>query len=179
MRMNMKLLLLITIFGVTAMVVRAEDASTVEAPTKKKKASVKKKKVIKANSVPAKSVPLGAVKPAPIKNANAESRTNWIKELKKKLARSQARQNQVVAVAAVRGTETPDSPPLYWKGKKSEGAVSSPEVKEFEMALDSALNGKSDDSAQQLQAFVTKYPESPLAEDAAEALEKLKDPILE
>lgn len=173
MRLKLSAILLIGLFTCTA-VVSAEDAG---APAKvKKERTAKKKKVIRNKSAAKKSVPLGTVAPAPAVKPENKTAVNWIRELKKKLAKSQARQNQIVAVAAVRGNESPDSPPLYWKGKKNAGDVAMPEVAEFDAALDAALKGDPDQSVQALQAFVGKYPQSPLAEEAKGVIAKLEEP---
>jgi TolA-binding protein len=152
----------------------AEEPGT-SAPVKKEK-MVKKKRVIRNKTAAKKSVPLGTAVATPAPKQENKSATNWIRELKKKLAKSQARQNQIVAVAAVRGDETPDSPPLYWKGKKAAGDVASHEVSEFDLALDTALKGDSVGSVQALETFVGKYPQSPLAEEAKDVIAKLQMP---
>lgn len=96
----------------------------------------------------------------------------WLKDLKKRVAQTRARPNQLVAVAAVRGSEKDIAPKLYWKGKKSEGPVAAAELEDFEKAIDAALAGDSD-AKSKLQAFVSSYPKSSLGPDARIALERL------
>ena len=97
---------------------------------------------------------------------------SWLKDLRKRVARTRAHQNQLVAVAAVRGAETSDAPPLYWKGRKSSGPVDVKELDEFEKAVDTAGTDPAAARAQ-FQAFLTAHPKSPLAADANTALAKM------
>ncbi len=135
----------------------------------------KKKKVhhsTKPTSTSKSSAKLTEVEAAP-KKKTSESFQSWLKEMKKRVAHTNTKQNQLVAVAAVRGSETPDTPPLYWKGKKGEGKVQAPEIKDFETAIDAALSGDSVAAKEKLQSFVLAYPQSSLVADANETLTKL------
>lgn len=173
MRTKLFVLTLLGLFTFSTFV-SADEAAT---PTTVKKEPVaKKKRVIRNKTAAKKSIPLGTASASPVRKQENKSAANWIRELKKKLARAQARQNQIVAVAAVRGDETPDSPPLYWKGKKAAGAVATPEAQEFDSALDAALKGDSAGSVEALETFVGKYPQSPLAEEAKDVIAKLQVP---
>ncbi len=97
---------------------------------------------------------------------------SWLKDLKRRVARTRARQNQLVTVAAVRGAEATDAPPLYWKGKKSSGPVDSAELDKFENAIEATIAGKPE-AKDMLRSFVSSYPKSPLVADANTALKKL------
>lgn len=99
----------------------------------------------------------------------------WLNKMKKRISRSHAKHNQLVSVAAVRGNETPDSPPLYWKGKKSKGPVDLPELEEFDAAIEAALGGKKKDAILRLEKFTKTYPNSALKEDALYTLEMLRE----
>lgn len=98
--------------------------------------------------------------------------SSWLKDIKKRIAKTRARPNQLVAVAAVRGDEKDIAPKLYWKGKKSEGSVASNELDDFDKAIDAAL--ANDPAAPtRLQAFLSSYPKSAMAPDARTALDHL------
>jgi len=98
----------------------------------------------------------------------------WLKNLRKKINQTQSKQGKLVAVGAVRGAEQ-DPTPLYWKGKKSEGLVQSAELKDFNDALEPALNDDVAGSKSKLEAFISAYPNSPMIPDAQEALKKLAE----
>lgn len=114
-------------------------------------------------------VAVSSVKPAEKRRMTFEG---WLKDLKKRVARTRARPNQLVAVAAVRGAEQDMAPKLYWKGKKSQGPVAATELDDFEKAVDSALAGEPD-AQKKLQAFMSAYPKSSLNPDAHTALDRL------
>ncbi|MBV9079722.1 MAG: hypothetical protein JO102_01235 [Elusimicrobia bacterium] len=97
---------------------------------------------------------------------------SWLRDLRARVARTRAHQNQLIAVAAVRGDEQPDSPPLYWKGRKGRGAVAPAELDAFEKAVDAAMSN-APDAKSQLQSFLSTYPKSAMADDAKTALDKL------
>ena len=69
--------------------------------------------------------------------------------------------------------ETPDAPPLYWKGKKAEGPVEMPELKDFESAIETALTSDGKAATEKLQSFILAYPKSSLVADAKETLDRL------
>jgi len=94
----------------------------------------------------------------------------WLKKMKQRLAKTEAKHNQLIVVAAVRGSEVPDSPPLYWKGRTSKGTVEIPELKEFETAVDLAAAGDTAAAQAKLKDFLTAHPKSPMAEDAKHTL---------
>lgn len=161
---------LVASFVIGPNISHAEGVSSSKPTVKSTKGAPKKKKVLKSAPKAKKSVPLEKATVA-----NNKSRSSWIDELKKKLAKSRARQNQIVAVAAVRGSETPETPPLYWKGKTMEGTITSTELSDFDQALEKASEGKTEESLVQLQTFITKYPQSPMVLEAHEAMDHLKE----
>ena len=151
---------------------RSEEPAVSEAPAKKSKAKrvIRKKRAVRRPAPGKKGVPIPAqAAPAP----KRDSLQAWLKDLKKRLEKSRARHNQIVAVAAVRGNETPDAPPLYWKGKKSSGPAAMPELTEFETAVEAALNGDPAAAREKLNAFLTGNPNSSLVGDARETLSRL------
>lgn len=166
------------LFTYAATSVWAEGEAAAPAPVKQKKLrTAKKKRVLKSAPASVKPATSSTTTPTtPAKAAPKGSMSAWLQDLKKRLSHSKARQNQIVAVAAVRGNETPDSPPLYWKGKKTAGEVEASDLQQFEEAVDQAIDGKAEDSLQKLQAFVTNHPDSPLVADAQETIKKLEEP---
>jgi len=114
-------------------------------------------------------VAVSSVKPAEKKRMSFEG---WLKDLKRRVARTRARPNQLVAVAAVRGSEKDIAPKLYWKGKKAQGPVGGAELDDFEKAVDAALAGEPD-AQNKLQAFMAAYPKSSLSPDAHTAMDRL------
>lgn len=99
----------------------------------------------------------------------------WLNNMKKRVERSKAKQNQIVSVAAVRGDEQPDSPPLYWKGKKAEAPVGKDELDEFDSAVDTALIGQSQEAVGKLEKFLSDHPKSVLVDDVQGTLNMLKE----
>ena len=114
-------------------------------------------------------VAVSSVKPAEKKKSSFQA---WLADLKKRVAQTRARPNQLVAVAAVRGAEKDIAPKLYWKGKKTDGPVAAAELDDFEKAVDAALSGDPD-AQNKLQAFMSAYPKSSLSPDAHTALDRL------
>jgi TolA-binding protein len=124
--------------------------------------------IVHAEEMGKGGVPVSAVKTEKPKR----SFESWLKDLKKRVSRTRARPNQLVAVASVRGDEKDVAPKLYWKGKHAEGPTSAAELEEFETAIDAAL--ANDPSAKtKLQNFVSAYPKSALTPDANSALERM------
>lgn len=138
--------------------------------------AAKKRRVIKTAqpaSASKTSVKLDDVA-QPKKRPQSQAFQAWLKDMKKRIQRSSVKSKQLVAVAAVRGDETPDAPPLYWKGKKSEGKVDAPEMKDFETAIETALSGEPTAAKEKLQSFLMAYPKSSMAADAQETLSRLE-----
>ena len=111
--------------------------------------------------------------PAKSQTGKKTSLQGWLNKMKKKIARAETKHNKLVAVASVRGDDSAEAPPLYWKGKSSQGPVALPELKEFEEAINLALNGDKAGSTAKLQSFVSAYPQSSLLADAQETLNAL------
>lgn len=78
------------------------------------------------------------------------------------------------AVGGVRGVKDDSAKALYWKGKEIDKEVSAKELEKFKIALEYAINGNTEESLTHFNEFLARYPESPLREDAVEALENLK-----
>jgi TolA-binding protein len=115
----------------------------------------------------------------PKKKSFSKSFSKWLKKMKKRVANSEAKYNQVIAVASVRGNKAQDPTPLYWKGKKVEGPVEMPELKKFDKALDMALTGDDISAKAHLEDFIKTYPNSALVDDAKETLAMLEADIME
>ena len=111
----------------------------------------------------------GETEPAAI----SRSFRRWVEKLRRRIARTEAKHNKIVAVAAVRGAESDDPPPLYWKGRAAKGPVAGDELAEFDAALEAALEGRTSASTDALNAFLKSHPDSPLAADARQALQEL------
>lgn len=136
--------------------------------------AAKKRKVVKA--APANPEIKGAAKLSDVekpKKRGSEAFQAWLREMKKRIQRANTKSNQLVAVAAVRGDETPDAPPLYWKGKKSQGQVASSELNDFDAAIETAMTGDPMAAKEKLQSFLLAYPKSSMAADAQETLTRL------
>ncbi len=133
-----------------------------------------KKKVLKTTpNAPARTSAKVDAATAATKPKTNNSLQAWLKGLKQRLNRSETQSKQLVAVAAVRGAEQPDAPPLYWKGKSNEGRISGSEAKDFGVAIDSALGGDSAAAREKLNSFIAAYPHSPLVGEARETLSRL------
>ena len=77
------------------------------------------------------------------------------------------------AVGGVRGAKDM-SQALYWKGEESEVPVQEVELEQFNIALKQALDGNVKESLNRFENFLVQYPESPLREDAENAVSELK-----
>lgn len=157
-------------------------AASAPKPVKQKTVKVRKAKKKIAKKKTRLRVPSPSVATLPKGGSAAQARKNresvqvWLQKMKKSVARSQAKHNQVVAVASVRGNEVPDSPPLYWKGKKTKGPVLLQEIQDFDGALDTALSGDTLAAKSKLEAFLASYPNSSLRNDALHTIEVLGAP---
>jgi TolA-binding protein len=78
------------------------------------------------------------------------------------------------AVVGVRGADNEAEDTLYWKGKEKTIKVDAEELRKFNSALDTAMQGNRADASRLFSEFVAEYPESPLRADAQEALNKLR-----
>jgi len=96
---------------------------------------------------------------------------SWLKKMRKRVARSEAKHNQLIAVASVRGNESPNSPPLYWKGSKVSGPIDLPELRDFDAALGLAQKGNIPGAKTKLDNFIASYPKSSLLPDAQQTLD--------
>ena len=99
----------------------------------------------------------------------------WSK-LKKKIESIKPKKERVVvtAVGGVKGAQDDPSKELYWKGKEQDQKIGIEELDKFESALEYAMNGNDKDSLNAFNEFLTQYPNSPLKEDAIQAIENLK-----
>lgn len=113
----------------------------------------------------------------PKKRTMSKALLAWLEGLKKQINKtySPVKSNQMVAVAAVRGSESVETPPLYWKGKKPENLVVLPEIKDFDAAIETTLTGDPEAAKEKLQSFMLAYPKSSLVADAKETLVRLEE----
>lgn len=70
------------------------------------------------------------------------------------------------AVGGVRGAKD-DSETVYWKGKEK---IVAKEFQSFVSAMNSAIEGKTEEAITGFKGFLKEYPTSALAEDAKESL---------
>ncbi len=162
--------------AVPAQAVPATAVPAVDQQGKKKMAKKKKTRLKQAAKVDVAPTPAPAgAAPASAAPAQKDSLQAWLQKLKKRIAQTKSKPNKLVAVAAVRGDEAKDPVPLYWKGKKTESAVSNKEVKAFDEALDVALSGDKEAAKSKLTSFISTYPKSPLMGEAKDTLAKLDE----
>jgi TolA-binding protein len=161
-------LLLITVFVGGAQIGFSADP----APVLKKTKKVTAKPAAQPKKGSTVAVEETSSKPTAVKRTSLQV---WLSRLKKKVARAESKHAKLTAVAAVRGDETSDTPPLYWKGRSSEGQVALPELKEFDDAINTALNGDAGNAKTKLESFLGTYPQSPLADEAKETLTLLSE----
>ena len=87
-----------------------------------------------------------------------------------------APQKKVTATTAVGGVRgapvTADD--TYWKGEKAAETVDADELDEFQKAIALAESGESKQAQAAFSEFVKKSPDSPLRQDAEQALAQLK-----
>jgi TolA-binding protein len=76
------------------------------------------------------------------------------------------------AVGGVRGAKT-EGQELYWKGEEAPLAISAEEIEQFSAALQLAESGATAEATTSFQNFVATYPDSPLLEEANNALLEL------
>ncbi len=102
--------------------------------------------------------------------------TEWLKGLKHKISLITPKKVIPVStgVAGVRGAKEDEQVTLYWKGKKSEEAVSEEELAEFKKALESVETGDSGKAVEELEKFMKKFPDSALIPDAKKTLDIVK-----
>jgi TolA-binding protein len=152
-----------------------DDAANAPRPAHRR---VRKKRIHTKKPLAARATPAAAVtpdvaavaQPEPPKTSALQA---WLAGMKKRLSQTDTHANKLVAVAAVRGAETSDVPPLYWKGKRAEVRDDVPERKDFEAAIDIALKGDNVAAKERLQSFLLAYPKSSYASDAQETLNRL------
>lgn len=112
-------------------------------------------------------------------SAGEWSLSEWLKSMSGKVQRTeQKRKGQLLTAAAVRGDKKEDAAAkkLYWKGKKGEEKPATlQELEDFKAALALAEGGKNDEAEKAFQAFIEKYPASPMGDDARQTVALLKD----
>jgi hypothetical protein len=183
-RMTFAAILFCLGLAVTFSSVQAEEGTTAPAKPvakhgkkhrtahKKSKTKTKKKISVKAPA-PKKETSVQAL----LKEDEAAPDTlqGWAKALKKKLVHQQAKQNQLVAVASVRGDETPDAPPLYWKGRSTPGIAEGSDTEELDQALNKILEGDNTSAKMRLESFISTHGQSQLLADAKESLKRVNE----
>lgn len=97
----------------------------------------------------------------------------WIKRMKRNANKAQTRQHRLIAVAAVRGNEVQDAPPLYWKTKPVEGPIKPEDLEEFKQALNMIENGDVESAKIRLDSLASRYSEGSLRADIDQTLKVL------
>ena len=99
----------------------------------------------------------------------------WSK-LKKKIESIKPKKERAVvtAVGGVKGAQDDPTNELYWKGKEQDQNVGIEELGKFKVALEYAINGNDKDSLKAFNEFLSQYSDSPLKEEAIQAIETLK-----
>lgn len=95
----------------------------------------------------------------------------WIKNTGSKLE-SVSKKSKNSAVAGVKGAPEKATDELYWKGEKP--TVNEDEIDALESAVERVNKGDTAGAIKELEAFIVKYPKSPLMPDAQAGLEMLK-----
>ncbi len=100
----------------------------------------------------------------------------WLKGLQRKMEQIVPRKSIApsTGVAGVRGAKEDSRTTLYWKGKKTEEAVSEEELKEFEEGVAFASKGDKANAVRELEEFMKQYPDSSLIPDAKKTLDLVK-----
>ena len=111
-----------------------------------------------------------------ISYAEQEADAGFWSKLKKKIESIVPKKESTAttAVGGVRGAKNESAEALYWKGKEIDENVGEDELNKFKTALEYAFNGNEKDSLREFNEFLTQYPNSPLKEDAIQAMENLK-----
>lgn len=103
--------------------------------------------------------------------AEKKTLSYWIKNTGSKLE-SVSKKKKDTAVAGVKGAPEKATDELYWKGEKPD--VNEEEIDALESAVELANKGETAAAVKELEAFVAKYPKSPLTPDAKEGIKMLK-----
>ena len=102
--------------------------------------------------------------------------SEWLKSMQQKVNQLVPKKSVSMSngVAGVRGAKEDTHSKLYWKGKKSEAAVSERELLEFKDGLESAQNGDTPGAISAFDEFLKTYPDSALVPDVKKALDMAK-----
>ena len=103
-----------------------------------------------------------------------ETKSFW-KKIKAKIQTITPKRDKDVstAVGGVRGAKDDSANTLYWKGEETKTTVGIDELDKFTAAIESATEGKADESKKLFEEFLALYPKSPLREDALAAITEL------
>src|SRR5512141_129731 len=101
---------------------------------------------------------------------------NWLKSLQRKIETLAPKKTMSMGtgVAGIRGAKEDEKARLYWKGKKGEEAVTDEELIKFKSAIDLAQSGETAAAAHELEAFLARFPASPLVPDVKKTLAMMK-----
>src|SRR4051812_7920681 len=101
---------------------------------------------------------------------------DWLKDIDSRIRRTEdKRKTGLVAAASVRGAkQDDDARKLYWKGRRETRPVTAEELDAFKASVSQAEQGKTAEAEAGLDAFMKKYPLSPLQPDAKKTLALLK-----
>ncbi|MDY6854557.1 MAG: hypothetical protein SWO11_07590 [Thermodesulfobacteriota bacterium] len=108
--------------------------------------------------------------------AEDKGKEDFWSKLKKKIESIRPKKKRVVvtAVGGVKGAQEDPIKELYWKGKEQDKDIATEELDKFKVALEHAINGHDKDSLKVFNELIIQYSNSPLKEDAIQAIENLK-----
>jgi hypothetical protein len=108
--------------------------------------------------------------------------SEWLKSLQQKIAQIAPKKTlpQTTMVAGVRGAKEDATVKLYWKGKKTDEAVTEEELENFRQGVDLAAKGDAAGAVKGLEDFMKKFPDSALVPDAKKTLDLVKaEPVMQ
>ena len=102
--------------------------------------------------------------------------SEWLRGLQNKIAQIIPKKTVPMSnsVAGVRGAKEGVQAKLYWKGKKSDEAVTEEEMEKFKSGVALAEKGENESSLKQLDDFMKQYPDSALIPDAKKTFDMVK-----
>lgn len=105
-----------------------------------------------------------------------EGLMGWLKALQRRIETLTPQRSVQLStgVAGIRGAKDDEQAKLYWKGKDEAAPVTADELEMFGAAVERALKGENAEAAKDLEAFLARYPDSPLTADAKKTLELMK-----
>lgn len=102
--------------------------------------------------------------------------SDWLKTLQKKIEKILPRKEIATSnsVAGVRGARQESQVKLYWKGRKTETAVTGEELGKLKSGMELLGKGDRAGAAKELEEFMKQFPDSALIPDAKKTLDLVK-----